>query len=352
MVMSLAHGLKATYISSGDPRNLLVLRKGSMAESSSQVTVQNVQQTRFLDGIAKNEKGERLVSAEIMVLITLPRASGGKAHVQVRGLGPMGLALRPTVRFAEGRMFVPGKRECIVSRNLSKRYPDLRLGQTFRFGKNAWTVVGVMEASRTAYDSEIWVDANEAREAFNRAFYGSILLRPTDDAAAAALIERIESDPRWHLRVLTESDYYREQTKTAAPIRIFGATLAGIMSIGAAFSAMNTMYASVGARTREIGTLRVLGFQSSGIYVAFVVESLVISAVGGALGCFLSLPMHGIATGTFNWSTFAEVAFEFRITAGLLAAGMVFAIVMGIAGGLLPARMAARKPVLEALRGG
>ncbi len=351
LVMSLAHGLRAIYIDSGDPRNLLALRKGAMAESSSQISVESVQQTRFLDGIAKNEQGERLVSAEIMVLITLPRASGGKAHVQVRGLGPMGLTLRPAVRFAEGRMFTPGKRECIVSRNLSKRYPDLRLGQTFRFGKNAWTVVGVMEASRTAYDSEVWVDADEAREAFNRSFYGSILLRPVNAAAAASLRQKIESDPRWHLRVLTESEYYLEQTKTAGPIRILGAALAGIMSIGAAFSAMNTMYASVGARSKEIGTLRVLGFRSSAIYRAFFVESLVIAILGGILGCLLSLPMHGIATGTFNWSTFAEVAFEFRITWGLLAAGMLFAIVMGAAGGFFPARMAARRPILDCLHG-
>ncbi len=263
----------------------------------------------------------------------------------------MGLTLRPAVRFAEGRMFTPGKRECIVSRNLSKRYPDLRLGQTFRFGKNAWTVVGVMEASRTAYDSEVWVDADEAREAFNRSFYGSILLRPVNAAAAASLRQKIESDPRWHLRVLTESEYYLEQTKTAGPIRILGAALAGIMSIGAAFSAMNTMYASVGARSKEIGTLRVLGFRSSAIYRAFFVESLVIAILGGILGCLLSLPMHGIATGTFNWSTFAEVAFEFRITWGLLAAGMLFAIVMGAAGGFFPARMAARRPILDCLHG-
>ena len=350
MVMSLANGLKATYISSGDPRNLLVLRKGSLAESSSQVTFDNVRQTKFLDGIARNEKGEPIASAEIMVLITLHRASGGKAHVQVRGLGPMGLQLRPQVQFAQGRMFEPGHRECIVSKNLARRFPDLRLGQTFRSGKHAWTVVGVLEASKTAYDSEIWVDADEAREAFNRTFYGSILLRPVDERAAAALRKRIEGDKQMQLRVLTESEYYREQTKTAAPLQIFGAVLATIMSIGAAFSAMNTMYASIGARSREIGTLRVLGFQRTSIYLSFMLESLIVAGLAGMLGCALSLPIHGLATGAFNWATFAEVAFEFRITLGLLAAGMVFALLIGVLGALLPARLAARKPVLEALR--
>ena len=172
----------------------------------------------------------------------------------------------------------------------------------------------------------------------------------TDAAAASVLKERIESDKQMQLRVLTESDYYREQTKTAAPIQIFGSVLAAIMSIGAAFSAMNTMYASVGARSREIGTLRVLGFRRASIYLAFMLESVLVAALAGLLGCVLALPMHGLATGAFNWSTFAEVAFEFRITATLLLAGMAFALVMGVLGGLLPARLAARKPVLEALR--
>ena len=350
MVMALANGLKATYISSGDPRNLLVLRKGSIAESSSQVTFDNVRQTKFLDGIARDPRGEPLVSAEIMVLITLPRSGGGKAHVQVRGLGPMGLQLRPEVHFVAGRAFQPGLRECIVSQSLARRFPDLRLGRTFRSGKHAWKVVGIFAASQTAYDSEVWVDADEARDAFNRTFYGSILLRPVDGPAATALKKRIEGDKQLQLRVLTESDYYAEQTKTAAPIRLFGAALAAVMSVGAAFSAMNAMYASVGARAREIGTLRVLGFRRTSIYLAFMFESLVIAALGGVLGGALALPLHGLATGAFNWTTFAEVAFEFRITAGLLASGLAFALVMGVLGGLLPARFAARQPVLDALR--
>ena len=350
MLMALANGLKATYISSGDPRNLLVLRKGSMAESSSQVTLENVRQTRFLEGIARNTEGEPIASAEIMVLITLHRAGGGKAHVQVRGLGPMGLQLRPMVRFVEGRMFQPGHRECIVSKSLAHRFPELRLGQTFQSGKHAWAVVGILEASQTAYDSEIWVDADEAREAFNRTFYGSILLRPVDETASAALTKRVEGDKQMQLRVMTESAYYQEQTKAAAPIQIFGAVLAAIMSVGAAFSAMNAMYASIGARSREIGTLRVLGFHRGSIYLAFMLESLLVGMLAGVLGCVLSLPMHGLTTGTFNWTTFAEVAFEFRITAGLLASGMVFALLMGVLGGLLPARRAAGKPVLDALR--
>ena len=350
MVMSLARGLRATYLSTGDPRNLLVLRKGSMAESSSQITFDEVRRTKFLDGIARDSKGDPLAAAEIIVLITLQRSSGGKAHVQVRGIGPMSSQLRPGIKIIEGRMFQPGRRECIVSRNVARRFENCRFRQRFRSGKGDWEVVGIFDAQKTAYDSEIWVDADEARDAFNRSFYGSIIIRPTDDSAAGALVKRIESDKQMQLRVLTETEYYREQTKTAAPIQFLGACLAAIMSIGAAFSAMNTMYASVGARAREIGTLRVLGFRPGAIYLSFMLESLLISIAGGLVGCVLALPLHGIATGTFNWTTFAEVGFEFRISAGLLAAGILFAVIMGIFGGLLPARLAARKPVLDALR--
>lgn len=349
MVMSLAQGLRATYLRTGDPRNLLVIRKGALAESSSQIRLEEIRRIKYLEGIARDAAGEPLASPELIILITMERASGGKAHVQVRGLGPQGPKLRPDIRIVQGRLFAPGHRECVVSRNLARRFADCRLGQTIRSGKHTWTVVGIFDARQTAYDSEIWIDADEARDAFNRTFYSSVVLRPVDAAAAAALARRIEGDRSVRLRALTETEYYQEQTKTAAPIQIFGACLAIIMSIGAAFSAMNTMYAMVGARAREIGTLRVLGFKRRSIYAAFMLESLLIAALGGVLGCALALPMHGLATGTFNWATFAEVAFEFRITGTLLLAGLAFALIMGVLGGLLPARLAARKPILDAL---
>ena len=183
-------------------------------------------------------------------------------------------------------------------------------------------------------------------------FYGSILLRPADAVAAAQIRRRIEGDKSMRLRALSESEYFREQTKTAAPIQMFGAVLALMMSLGAAFAAMNTLYASVSARAREIGTLRVLGFRRRTIYFSFMVESLLVALAGGLLGGALSLPMNGLLTGTFNWSTFSEVAFEFRVTAGLLGLGLLFALLMGALGGWLPARWAARRDVLEALRGG
>lgn len=350
MVMALARGLKSTFVSTGDTRNLLVVRKGALAESSSQITVDDVRRTRYLTGIERTRGGEPLASAEVIVLITLPRRSGGMAHVQVRGLGPLGLELRPHVQMVEGRMFEPGQRECIVSKRLAKRFPDCRLGESFHAGKGDWKVVGVFDARKTAFESEIWMDADEAREAFNRSFYCSLTIRPENPAAATSLVKRIEEDRLTRLRAWTETEYYRDQVKTARPLQIFGMCLSAVMSVGAAFSAMNTMYASVGARIREIGTLRVLGFKRRSIYVSFLLEALMVAAIGGLIGCALSLPLHGIATGTFNWSTFAEVAFEFRITPLLLLGGMAFSLLMGLLGALLPARFAARRPVLEALR--
>jgi len=351
MVMALDRGLKATYVSTGDERNLLVLRKGSTAESSSQIGREDMRHIKYLDEIARDDHGEPLVSPEIVLLVSIDRVGGnGAANVLVRGMGPTGFALRPQIKLVEGRMFQPSRRECIVSRKISERFANCRVGQRFHSGRTDWTVVGIFEAAKTAYESEIWIDADEARAVFKREFYGSALIRPINSGAAGALKVRLEDDRNLQVRVLPETAYYQEQTKTGAPIRFLGQFLAVIMSIGAAFSAMNTMYAAVGARTREIGTLRVLGFRRRDVYASFLIESVLLALAGGALGCLISLPLNGVATGTFSWTTFAEVAFEFRITPELLAEGMAFALVMGVLGGLLPARLAARKPVLDALR--
>jgi len=353
MIMALARGLKATYVSTGDPRNLLVLRKGSTAESSSQITRNEVRLIKYLAGIARDPAdGEPLASAEILLLINLDRIDrNGTANVLVRGIGPVGLRLRTNIQIVEGRMFQPGLRECVVSRKIASRFANCRVGEQFRSGRTDWRVVGIFEAAKTAYESEIWVDADEARNLFKRNFYGSILIRPVEDSAAvAAMIKRMEADKELSIRILPEVEYYQEQTKTAAPIQWLAGVLAIVMSTGAAFSAMNTMYAAVSARTREIGTLRVLGFRRRHIYLSFLLESMILALFGGAVGCLFSLPLNGMATGTMSWTTFSEVAFEFRITPELLAKGMAFALVMGVLGGLLPARLAARKPVLDALR--
>ena len=349
-VRSLAHGMEATYISTGDPRNLIVLRKGATAESSSQISQDEARRIRYMTGIARDPAGNPIASAEIIVLILLNRITGeGNANVLVRGVGPMAMPLRPHLRLIEGRMFQPGLHECIVSRRISERFAHCRVGESFQTGTTTWHVVGIFDAQQTAYESEIWVDADEARSAFKRSFYGSVLLRPVEEAAAESLKQRMLTDRLLSVKVMTESAYYEEQTQSAGFLRFLASFLAVIMSIGAAFAAMNTMYAAVGARTREIGTLRVLGFRRWQIYVSFLFESVVLALLGGAFGSIVSLFFNLISTGTLS-ASFAEVAFQFRVTPTMIADGMGFAVAMGVLGGLLPARLAARKPVLDALR--
>jgi putative ABC transport system permease protein len=350
-VRSLARGMEATYINTGDPRNLIVLRKGSTAESSSQISRDEARRIQYLSGIERDPQGRPLASAEIIVLILLPRITGeGTANVLMRGVGAVALPLRPHLRIVEGRMFQPGLHECIVSRRIAERFAHCRVGETFLTGTTAWRVVGIFDARGTAYESEIWADADETRSAFKRNFYGSVLLRPVDAAAAAALKQRMLADRLLSVKVMTESDYYAEQTRQAGLLRFLASFLAVIMSVGAAFAAMNTMYAAVGARTREIGTLRVLGFRRRQIYASVLIESLLLALAGGALGAAVSLSFNRLSTGTFSQTTFAEVAFQFRVTPTMIAQGLAFALVMGALGGLLPARLAARKPVLDALR--
>jgi putative ABC transport system permease protein len=319
------------------------------------------------------------VSADVVVLVNLPRrsqdntpsttdkvlatfradssaareptnASPGEANVTLRGITPLGMQLRPQVRLVEGRWFVPGKREAVVSARVAQRFAHCGVGQTIRTGGNELAIVGWFDASNTAFDSEIWMDADEARSLFDRNNYSSVLLRVRNTNEMPALIARIEGDKRAPLRAEPEIAYYSAQTRTAGPIRILGGFLATTMSIGAIFAAMNTMYASVGSRTREIGTLRVLGFRRRSVMLGFIIEGIILAFVGGVLGCLLALPMHGASTGTLSFDSFSEVVFQFRITPLLVAEGMLFAVLVGFVGSVLPAARAARLPVISALK--
>jgi putative ABC transport system permease protein len=258
--------------------------------------------------------------------------------------------LRPQVKLVAGRWFEPGKREVVVSRRLAARFAHFDLGQSFRSAGQTLTVVGWTDGQYSAFDSEVWMDADEARSVYDRDHYSSVLVRTLDAAAMNILTNRVESDKRLPLRAMRETDYYKAQTMTAIPIKILGNFLATAMSIGAIFAAMNTMYASVGARTREIGTLRVLGYRRRTILASFLIEGAFLACLGGLLGCLLSLPMHGYSTGTISFETFSEVVFQFRITPWLAAQGMIFAILVGLVGSFLPALRAARLPVIAALK--
>jgi len=352
-VMALATGLETALVSTGDPLNILVRRRGADSELSSLVTRDAWQILRYLPGVKTRPDGEPLASADIVVVINLPRRGSAQgANVTVRGLSPQGMALRPHVRLVAGRMFQPGLREVIVSRRLSERFQQTSLGDRLRFGKGEWTVVGVFDAGQTAFDSEIWTDVNQLASDYNRQFYSSVLLRATDEAAAREIIARVESERRFNLTAEPETEYFREQTRAAGPIKAMGMFIAFILGIGACFAAMNTMYAAVTYRTREIATLRVLGFPRWSILLSFMVESVLLALVGGVIGCLLVLPVNGVTTGTANWQTFSEIAFAFRVTPRLLLAGMIFAILIGLLGGFFPARQAARQTPVLALRQG
>ncbi|MDB6020807.1 MAG: hypothetical protein JWQ04_664, partial [Pedosphaera sp.] len=331
--------------------NLMIVRKGSPAESSSQVKVDQFKLIRFMPGIARDTKGNPLVSADVIVLITLPRRENqGEANVSVRGVSPTGLDLRPQVKLVEGRWFTPGKREVVVSRRLAKRFANFEAGGKFKTGGKELTVVGITDAGNSAFDSEIWMDADESRSIFDRENYSSVLVRAENPAASKVLADRIESEKRLPLHALSETEYYAAQTMTAMPIKFLSYFLAVAMSIGATFAAMNTMYASVGSRTREIGTLRVLGYRRRSILISFLIEGAFLALIGGMLGCLLALPMQGYAVGTMSFETFSETVFQFRITPLLAVKGLVFSVLVGLVGSFLPAIRASRLPVIAALK--
>jgi putative ABC transport system permease protein len=351
LVQSLAVGLEKSAGNTGDPRNIMVVRKGSTAESTSMVSLPQFQILRYWPQIARDDTGAPLISADLIALISQPRIDGrGEANVSVRGVSVRGLALRPQVKLQSGRWFTPGQREVVVSRKLARRFARFHAGDTFRTGGHTLTVVGEFDGGNSAFDSEVWMDADEARALFDRQEYSSLLLRAASPEAGRELVARIEADKRLPLLAEPEVKYYADQTTTALPIKILGNFLATAMSIGAVFAAMNTMYASVGSRTREIGTLRVLGFRRRTILAGILLEGALLAAVGGVLGCLLALPLHGMSTGTMSFNSFSETVFEFRITPWLATKGMIFAVVVGLAGSLLPALRAARLPVITALK--
>jgi putative ABC transport system permease protein len=351
VLMALAQGLQASLRTTGQPNNILVMREGSQSEATSSVSRDSLQVLKYLDGIAKDDKGEPWVSPEVIVLINLPRVGQTQgSNVTIRGIGPDGPSLRPEFRIVSGRFFRPGLREVIVSNKISKRFQNCALGDKLKFAKGYWTVVGTFDAGGTAYDSEIWTDVNDLASDFDRDAYSSVLLRASGGDSLKRLTDQIANDRRLHMKAQTELEYYENQTQFAAPIKALGFFIAALMAVGACFAAMNTMYAAVARRTREIGTLRVVGFRRGSILLSFVLESIFISLLGGALGCLLALPVNGVTTGTTNFATFSEVAFNFRVTPQLLLNGMIFAAFMGLVGGFFPAWRAAHENIVTSLR--
>jgi len=351
-IAALVDGLRGALEVTGHPRQLIVMRQGSAAELVSVVLGDKFDIIRLLEGIERID-GEPAASHEVISVVSLPLRSDmtQSANINVRGLSPVGLKMRDGIRLVEGRWFEPGKREVVVGEGLHGMRAQTSVGDKIEFGRGEWEVVGVFDAGRSAYNSEAWADGNLATSDLNRGNARSaVLVRAQDAVAAEALKNRIEQDQRLLLEAETEHDYYAKQMSSAAPIQGLGVFVALIMAIGSCFAAMNTMYTAVARRSAEIGTLRMLGFSRGSILVSFMLESLALSLLGGALGCLLVLPLNGLEGRIGNFITFSETTFSFQVTPQSMMIGVAFAALMGVFGGLLPARMAARKTILGALR--
>jgi len=351
MVMALARGIDLTLSTSGEPLNLIVLREGSTAELNSNITRENFNDLQYLEGVERD--GDKpLATGELITLIYKARKGMNQgSNVTVRGIGPMSLRLRSGFQTIAGRMFNPGLTEAIVSKRIAERFQGFDIGDKFRIQTTDYTVVGLFDAGGKAFESEIWVDVNSLASTTKRDSYSSALLRVKDPNALAALSKRITDDPKLHLKAMSERTFYEDQQGTASgALKGLAVFISFIMAVGAGFAGMNTMYAAVARRTKEIGTLRVLGFSRISVLIAFLLESVSIALIGAAIGILLALPLNFVSTGTSNWVTFSEIAFNFRVTPDLMLFALIFGAVIGFVGSLLPSIRASRFKIVDALR--
>lgn len=351
-VQMLDTGLRETLVATGQPDNIHVTRRASGAEISSVIDRAQAAVVESQPEIAIGEGGRRLVSKEVVVLITLPKSGTGVAtNVTTRGVGAAAYALRPQLRITEGRLFRPGSSEIIVGSSIAQRFEGAAVGSLLRFGGREWQVAGIFEAKGSAYDSELWADADQLQQAFRRNAWSAVVARLSDPASLPALKSRLEGDPRLTLDVKAEREFFEDQSKALSNfISYLGLTLSVIFSIGAMIGAMITMYAAVANRTGEIGTLRALGFRRSSILATFLVEAMLIGVTGGISGLMLASLMQFVHISTLNWQSFSELAFTFTLTPRIVATSMLFAVLMGVIGGFLPAVRAARLSIVDALR--
>jgi ABC-type antimicrobial peptide transport system permease subunit len=351
-VLMLAAGLERTLVATGQDDNVVVIRRSSQSEVQSGVDRVQAGIVETLPDIATGEDGRKLVSKEPVVLISLPKRDSGKpSNVVIRGVTAAGLALRPQVRIVAGRMPRPGTAEIVAGRAVAGGFQGAGIGETMRFASRDWTVVGVFDAGRTGFDSEVWGDAEQMLQAFRRQAYSSLIFRLADPGRFDAVKQQLESDPRLTVEAKRETRFYADQSEALSKfISYLGTTISAIFSIGAVIGAMITMYASVAARTAEIGTLRALGFPRRAILAAFLVEALLLGAAGGVAGLAAASFMQAFSISTMNFQTFAELAFSFTLTPAIALAALGFALAMGFVGGFLPAVRAARMNIVDALR--
>lgn len=355
-VNALVNGLRGALSLTGRADQVLVMRQGSTAELISSVQPDKFRSIALLEGIAQRD-GEPMISHEVVSVVSLrlrsdPDNSETEGNINIRGISPTGRYLREDLVVTQGRWFEPGRREVVVGSGAFGMRAGTDIGDRIPFGRGEWEVVGVFDDGRSAYNSEVWVDGNLAVADLGRnGIRNSVLLRAVDEAAAQAIIRRVEEDQRLLLEGAFERDYYAKQMASAGPVQGLGVFVALIMAVGSCFAAMNTMYTAVARRAREVGTLRLLGFSRASILVSFVLESLFLSLIGGVLGILLVLPLNGLESRIGNQLTFSETMFAFEVTPESMAMGLAFAAVMGILGGFLPARLAAGRSILASLRG-
>lgn len=351
-VLMLAAGLEQTLVATGQDDNVVVIRRASQTEVQSGIDRAQAAAVESLPDIATFEDGHKLISKETVVLINLPKRDSAKpSNVVIRGVTPSGIALRPQVRMVEGRMARPGTAEIVTGRSIANGFRGAGMGETMRFASRDWTVVGIFDAGRTGFDSEIWGDAEQMMQSFRRPAFSSLLFRLADSDRFEAVKTQIERDPRLTLEAKRERQFYAEQSETLSRfISYLGTGISAIFSIGAIIGAMITMYASVASRTAEIGTLRALGFSRGAILTAFLLESLMLGLIGGSIGLLAASFMQALTISTVNFQTFAELAFSATLTPRIVVFSLGFALAMGFVGGFLPAARAARMKIVDALR--
>ena len=353
-MLALARGFEAALVTSGSPHNAMLRRAGATSEIDSMITLEQLHVIEDAPEIAHGTDGP-LVSAEVVAVASLPlRKSGTDANVQLRGVSTQALSVHGSVHVVEGRFLKPGLYELVVGRSAQGSYSNLAIGSSVRIGEGMWLVVGIFDAGGSSFDSEVWADADLVNRSYQRplGIHQTVSARLTSDDSLDALKTRLAGDPRMRVQVERETEYYaRSSQMMTTLIRVLGSMVAVVMGIGAVFAALNTMYSAVAERAREVATLRALGFPGTTIVLSFTFEALLVAGVGGILGALAVVPLNGLATSTLNFQTFSHLSFAFRMTPGLLAGGVGFALIMGLLGGVPPALHAARLPVAVALRG-
>jgi putative ABC transport system permease protein len=350
--LMLAEGLQKTLVQTGSPDNVVVLRKSANSEVQSGIERAPAALLETEPEVALGPEGKSLLAKELVVLINLRKRGADKpANVVIRGVSAASLQLRPAISIKEGRLPRAGAAEVMTGMSIAKRFKGCGLGETLRFGMRDWRVVGVFDAGATGFSSEIWGDVDQMMQAFRRPVYSSVIFRMRNPDEFGNYKARVESDPRLTVEAKRETQYYLDQSETMAKfLRILGMVLTIVFSIGAVIGATITMYAAVANRVTEIGTLRALGFQRISILTAFIMEALLLGLCGGILGVTAASFMQLITISTMNWASFSELAFSFALTFGILWKSLLFSLIMGFIGGVLPAFRASRMNIVESLR--